>query len=166
MTDVQETKLKYRRGTCFSCRKCMYFGTDLQQGKCDCNLSIVPHKSNRTDAVKYTFTRVFDPNWIKKKAEFVHQKIEHYNYLLSSKETFNFTLCSQCNIVLLRLSLKAKKLKATSNSTFENNGNSSELETYDLTTLASDMSESEEQLTFPHFFLYSRKTFLTKPLLI
>ena len=116
--------------------------------------------------VKYTFTRVIDPaNWIKKKAEFVHQKIEHYNYLLSSKETFNFTLCSRCNIVLLRLSLKAKKLKATSNSTFEINGNTSELGTYDLTTIASDISESEEQLTFPHF-LYSRKTFLTKPLLI
>ena len=84
---------------------------------------------------------------------------------MSSKETFNFTLGSRCNIVLLRLSLKAKKLKATSNSTFENNGNSSELETYDLTTLANYISESEEKFTFPHF-LYSRKTFLTKRLLI
>ncbi|CAG8808569.1 25634_t:CDS:1, partial [Dentiscutata erythropus] len=48
MADFQETKLKYRRGTCLSCRKCMYCGIDLQQEKCDCNLSEVPHKNNRT----------------------------------------------------------------------------------------------------------------------
>ncbi|CAG8636448.1 11352_t:CDS:2 [Ambispora leptoticha] len=146
MTDFQETKLKYHRGTCFSCRKCMYCGIDLQQEKCDCDLSKVPHKGNRTDAVKYAFTQVFDPNWIKEKVEFVHQKIKQYNYLLGSKEAFDFTLCSRCNSVLLRLSSKAKKLKATLNSIFANNDNSSEVETCDLTTLSSDISESEEKL--------------------
>ncbi|CAG8545150.1 26631_t:CDS:2, partial [Dentiscutata erythropus] len=48
MADFQETKLKYRRGTCLSCQKCMYCEIDLQQEKCDCNLSEVPHKNNRT----------------------------------------------------------------------------------------------------------------------
>ncbi|CAG8691219.1 16665_t:CDS:2, partial [Racocetra fulgida] len=116
------------------------------QEKCDCDLSKVPHKGNRTDAVKYAFTQVFDPNWIKEKVEFVHQKIKQYNYLLGSKEAFDFTLCSRCNSVLLRLSSKAKKLKATLNSIFANNDNSSEVETCDLTTLSSDISESEEKL--------------------
>ncbi|CAG8605993.1 24701_t:CDS:2 [Dentiscutata erythropus] len=146
MADFQETKLKYRRGTCFSCRKCMYCGIDLRQEKCNCNLSNVPHKSNRTDAVKYAFTRVFNPNWIKEKVEFVQQRIEHYNYLLSAKEAFNFTLCARCNSILLRLSSKVKKLKASSSSTLDNDiDNSSELETCDL-TIASGASESEEKL--------------------
>ncbi|CAG8692264.1 8102_t:CDS:1, partial [Racocetra persica] len=48
--------------------------------------------------------------------------------------------------ILLRLSLKAKKLKATSNSIFANNDNFSEVETCDLTTLSSDISESKESL--------------------
>ncbi|CAG8721029.1 516_t:CDS:2, partial [Racocetra persica] len=69
MADAQETKLKYRRGTCFSCRKCLYCGIDLQQQRCNCNLSDVPHKDNRTAAVKYAFTRVFKPNWIKEQAK-------------------------------------------------------------------------------------------------
>ncbi|CAG8730715.1 7774_t:CDS:2, partial [Racocetra fulgida] len=82
----------------------MYCGIDLQQEKCDCDLSKVPHKGNQTDAVKYAFTRVFDPNWIK------------------------------------------EKLKATSNSIFANNDNSSEVETCDLTTLSKYEDHDDEEL--------------------
>lgn len=139
MADVQETKLKYRRGTCFSCRRCMYCGVDLQQEKCNCDLSNLPHRGNRTDAVKYAFTRAFDPSWIKEKVEFVHQKIECYNYLLSSKEAFSFTLCARCNSILLRISSKAKKTQAMPNSIDD-----SEVDTYDLTIPVSE-TESEEK---------------------
>ena len=62
MVDIQETKLKYRRGTCFSCRKCLYCGIDLQQNICNCNLSDALHRGNRTAAVKNAFTRLFNPN--------------------------------------------------------------------------------------------------------
>src|SRR6185437_12594312 len=133
MADAQETKLKYRRGTCFSCRKCLYCGIDLQQQRCNCNLSDVPHKDNRTAAVKYAFTRVFKPNWIKEQVEYVHQKITLYNYSLSSKEPFNFSLCSRCNSMLLRLSSKAKKSKAILGSTVTNADILSGFESYDLT---------------------------------
>ncbi|RIB11053.1 hypothetical protein C2G38_2204425 [Gigaspora rosea] len=86
MADIQETKLKYRRGARFSCRICMFCGIELQQEKCNCDLSNVPDRSNRTDTVKYAFTRIFNPNWIKEKVDFVQQKIEYYNYSLSSED--------------------------------------------------------------------------------
>ncbi|CAG8614516.1 32706_t:CDS:2, partial [Racocetra persica] len=120
MADVQETKLKYRRGTCFS---------------------------NRTAAVKNAFTRLFNPNWVKEQVDYVRQKIAFYNYSLSTRESFSFSLCSRCNSSLLRLSSKAKKLKTLnsnpSNSIIANN-NFQEIETYDLTTSMSEPSEFEE----------------------
>ncbi|CAG8827823.1 4510_t:CDS:2, partial [Cetraspora pellucida] len=89
---------------------------------------------------------LFNPNWIKEKVKFVQQRIEYYNYFLSAKEVFNFTLCAQCNSILLKLSSKVKKLKALSNSTLDNDiNNYSELETCNL-TIASGAFESEEKL--------------------
>ncbi|CAG8445244.1 17991_t:CDS:2 [Dentiscutata erythropus] len=52
MADAQETKLKYRRGTCLSYRKCLYCGIDLQYQKCNCNLLDIPYKDNQTTATK------------------------------------------------------------------------------------------------------------------
>ncbi|CAG8686598.1 2746_t:CDS:2, partial [Scutellospora calospora] len=134
MADTQETKLKYRRGTCFSCRKCLYCGINLQQQRCNCNLSEVSHRDNQTEAVKYAFTRVFKPNWIKEQVEYIHQKIALYNYFLSSKETFNFSLCFQCNSTLLRLSSKAKNLSSFS-----------KIESYDLTISEDEPNKFEER---------------------
>ncbi|CAG8647248.1 8986_t:CDS:1, partial [Scutellospora calospora] len=103
------------------CRKCMFCGIDLQQEKCNCDLSNVPCRGNRTDTVKYAFTRIFDPNWIKEKVDFVQQKIKYYNYSLSSKEYFSFTLCTRCNSILLRLSSKAIKTQVQSTITDSEN---------------------------------------------
>jgi len=63
MVDIQETKLKYCRGICFSCRKCLYCGIDLQQNICNCNLSDAPHR-----------VRLFNPNWVKEQIDYVRQK--------------------------------------------------------------------------------------------
>jgi len=80
MVDIQETKLKYRRGICFSCRKCLYCGIDLQQNICNCNLSDAPHRVNLTAAVKNEFTRLFNPNWVKEQIDYVRQKISLYTH--------------------------------------------------------------------------------------
>ncbi|CAG8692326.1 1863_t:CDS:2, partial [Racocetra persica] len=63
MADALDTKLIYKRGTCFSCRKCLYCGVDLQTQKCKCDITKLPHRVNRTEAVKYVYTRIFTPNW-------------------------------------------------------------------------------------------------------
>ncbi|CAG8803217.1 24623_t:CDS:2 [Cetraspora pellucida] len=121
MTDAQETKLKYRCGTCFSYYKCLYCGIDLQQQRCNCNLTDVPHKDNQTEAVKYAFTRVFKPNCIKEQVEYICQKIE------------------------------AKKHKAISTPaalaapTVMNIASFSEIELYDLTTPEDEPNEFEER---------------------
>ena len=58
--DAQFTKLEYKRGTCFECRMCLYCGINLQQQKCNCILTQAPHKRNRTNIVKYAYTRIFN----------------------------------------------------------------------------------------------------------
>ncbi|CAG8560192.1 25031_t:CDS:2 [Dentiscutata erythropus] len=78
----------------------MFCGINLQQEKCNCDLSNVPDRSNRTDTVKYAFTRIFNPNWIKEKVDFVQRKIEYYNYLLSSEEYFNLILLNTYNLTI------------------------------------------------------------------
>lgn len=131
MANVQDTKIKYYRGTCLSCRKCLYCGIDLQQNNCNCNVSTVPHRGNRTDAVKYAYTRIFNPSWTAEQVDYIQQKITLHNYLLSSKETFNFSLCSRCNNILLKLTQKKSKEKPYSAIT--NYEIPSEIEIYDLT---------------------------------
>ena len=72
MADTQGgIKLRYKKGTCFGCQKCLYCGVDLQQQKCKCKTSIIPNKKNRTTAVKYAFTRIFSPDWTKDKISFI-----------------------------------------------------------------------------------------------
>ena len=71
MADTQGgIKLRYKRGTCFGCQKCLYCGVDLQQQKCKCKTSMIPNKKNWTTAVKYAFTRIFSPDWTKDKISF------------------------------------------------------------------------------------------------
>jgi hypothetical protein len=109
MADTQNKKLKYKRGTCFGCQKCLYCGVDLQQQKCKCKTSKPPNKKNRTAAVKYAYTRIFNPDWTKDKISFVQEKVLKYNYSINLKDTFNFSLCSKCNNILLRLTPKNSK---------------------------------------------------------
>ena len=95
MADTQGgIKLRYKRGTCFGCQKCLYCGVDLQQQKCKCKTSMIPNKKNRTTAVKYAFTRIFSPDWTKDKISFIQEKVLKYNYSINLKNTFNFSLCS------------------------------------------------------------------------
>ncbi|CAG8828219.1 18536_t:CDS:2, partial [Racocetra persica] len=89
--------------------------------------------------VKYAFTRIFNPNWTKEKVDFVQQKIEDYNYSLSSKEYFNFTLCARCNSNLLRLFSKAKKTQ------IQNTVIDPEMDTHNLTIPISETSEPKEK---------------------
>jgi hypothetical protein len=110
MADTQGgIKLRYKRGTCFGCQKCLYCGVDLQQQKCKCKTSMIPNKKNRTTAVKYAFTRIFSPDWTKDKISFIQEKVLKYNYSINLKNTFNFSLCSKCNNILSRLTPKNSK---------------------------------------------------------
>ncbi|POG71257.1 hypothetical protein GLOIN_2v1775009 [Rhizophagus irregularis DAOM 181602=DAOM 197198] len=109
MADTQGIKLRYKRGTCFGCQKCLYCGVDLQQQKCKCKTSTIPNKKNRTTAVKYAFTLIFSPDWTKDKFSFIQEKALKYNYLINLKNTFNLSLCSKCNNTLSRLTPKNSK---------------------------------------------------------
>ncbi|CAG8824850.1 19447_t:CDS:2, partial [Dentiscutata erythropus] len=113
---ARDTKLKYKQGTCFSCRKCLYCGVDLQTQKCKCDITKPPHRGNRTKDVKYAYTRIFTPNWIADQVSFVREKILQYNYSTTLKDSFNFSLCSRCNNELSRLKSAKKKSFSNSNS--------------------------------------------------
>ncbi|CAG8539465.1 20110_t:CDS:2 [Racocetra persica] len=104
MADALDTKLRYKRGTCFGCRKCLYCGVDLQKQKCKCDITKPPHRGNQTDAV----------NWTADQTSFIYDKIVKYNYEVNLKEPFNFSLCSRCNNGLLKLKLTKKKLLSDS----------------------------------------------------
>ncbi|RIB22579.1 hypothetical protein C2G38_2173660 [Gigaspora rosea] len=90
-------------------------------------------------------------------------KIALYNYSLSLKEAFSFSLCFRCNSTLLKLSSKAKKSKAISsfvktkaitssvkskaisNSVVTTTDNLSKLESYDFTIPVNNTIEFEEK---------------------
>ncbi|PKK55927.1 hypothetical protein RhiirC2_801144 [Rhizophagus irregularis] len=101
MANTQGIKLRYKRGTCFGCQKCLYCGVDLQQQKCKCKTSTIPNKKNRTTAV--------NPDWTKDKFSFIQEKALKYNYSINLKNTFNLSLCSKCNNTLSRLTPKNSK---------------------------------------------------------
>ncbi|CAG8514728.1 36587_t:CDS:1, partial [Racocetra persica] len=63
MADAANTKLKYHRGTCFGCRKCLYCAKDLHYFTCSCKKLLVPNKKNRTTEVKHVYTCFFEPTW-------------------------------------------------------------------------------------------------------
>ena len=52
MADAQSIKLKYKRGTCFGCRKCLYCGVNLQE-KCGID-TIGARQTLRDYAIKYS----------------------------------------------------------------------------------------------------------------
>ena len=104
--DEQATKLIYKRGTCFGCRKCLYCGVDLQQQECKCKIREPPNINNRTANVKNAYTRIFNPDWTKDQKNFIQKKVLKYNYSVNLKKSFNLSFCSRCNISLLRLSEK------------------------------------------------------------
>jgi hypothetical protein len=140
MSDAQNIKLKYKRGTCFGCRKCLYCGVDLQQQRCNCDVTKPPTRKNRTANVKFAFTRIFNPdNWMKVQISFIQEKVLKYNYSLDLKKPFNLSLCSRCNNNLSRLVPTKVKKQKISKST-------SDLEEIkDLTTSkAPETLESEE----------------------
>ena len=152
MADAQNTKLKYKRGTCFGCRKCLYCGVDLQQQKCKCKTTDPPSKRNRTAAVKNAYTRIFNPNWTKNQVDFIQENVSKYNYSINLKKTFNLSLCSRCNSSLLRLtSANAKRSKSSSNSTTITTETFSDLQISQNTQLKSEMYDltvTEKEFTF------------------
>ncbi|CAG8717900.1 4132_t:CDS:2 [Dentiscutata erythropus] len=113
MADAANTKLRYYRGTCFGCRKCLYCAVDLRNTTCKCKLSLVPTKKNRTDLMKQAYTRIFEPTWVAPMYEYIYGKVMEYNYQINVKKTFRFSLCGRCHNVLVKLNSKAKKKKTT-----------------------------------------------------
>ncbi|RGB31988.1 hypothetical protein C1646_670512 [Rhizophagus diaphanus] len=91
MADAQYTKLsKYKQGTCFGFRMCLYYGIDLQHKKCKCTITKPPNGAGQ-----------------KIERKFQHVTIQ---YSVNLKKTFNFSLYSRCISSLQRLtSTKAKK---------------------------------------------------------
>jgi len=75
MADEQSTKLIYKRGTCFGCRKCLYCGVDLQHQVCKCKTNKPPNKKNRTTVVKNAYTRIFSPEWTEGQISFTQEKV-------------------------------------------------------------------------------------------
>src|SRR5437868_15275693 len=116
MADALDTNLKYKQETCFGCRMCLYCGVDLQKQKCKCDITKPPHRGNRTEAVKYAYTRIFTPNWTADQVLFVKEKILKYNYSITLEDSFNFSLCSRCNNGLLKLTSAKKKSNNSTNS--------------------------------------------------
>jgi hypothetical protein len=151
MADAQNTKLKYKRGTCFGCRKCLYCGIDLQQQKCKCTLTKPPHRNNRTDAVKYAYTRIFNPNWTEDQVSFIQEKVSKYTYSITLNKAFNLSLCSRCNSILSRL--KTKKIKNSDLMETETLSETSqdiklEPEVYDLTVTETESIFQNSSETF------------------
>lgn len=103
MADATNTKLKYHRGTCFGCRKCLYCAVDLRQITCNCKKSLVPTKKNRTHQVKQAYPRKYEPTWTGIKFEYIDKRVLDYNYQINVKKPFNFSLCSRCNNILNKL---------------------------------------------------------------
>src|SRR5688500_18746251 len=75
---------------------------ELTYSSKDASVKFLCHqiKKNRTAAVKYAYTRIFNPDWAKEKISFIQNIVSKYNYSTSLKETFNFSLCSRCNSTL------------------------------------------------------------------
>lgn len=142
--DEQSTKLIYKRGTCFGCRKCLFCGVDLQNQKCKCKIFKPPNRKNRTAVVKHAYTRIFNPDWAEDQVSFIQEKTLKYNYSISLKKDFNFSLCSRCNSTLLRLKKPKSSSIAKTTKTFnlqESLNTQPEPEVYDLTV-------AEEESTF------------------
>ncbi len=48
MNDIENIKLIYKLGTCFGCRKCLYYNIYLNQNKCKYSHEQKPTKLNCT----------------------------------------------------------------------------------------------------------------------
>jgi len=91
-------KTKYKIGTCFGCRKCLYCGIDLEKLTCKCKKTIKPTKKNRTDLVKNAYPRVFDPtSSIFNQVNFMKNRNEHFQYGYDLTKSFHLSFCSTCN---------------------------------------------------------------------
>src|ERR1043165_810207 len=103
MGDAENTKLIYKLGTCFGCRKCLYCSFYLDQNKCKCPHEEKPTKNNRTPQVQNAYTRNYNPTWPKVKLEYIQQRINKYNYQITLKKGLGTSWCSSCNSAFGRL---------------------------------------------------------------
>ncbi|CAG8608474.1 10973_t:CDS:2 [Racocetra fulgida] len=107
-----------------------------------------PHRLNRTKDVKYAFTRIFNPNWADDQLSFIKEKVEIFNYLITLKKTFKFSLCSRCNSTLSRLILRSKSSKLVTEVEIDESEPSSlqvsqDIEVCDLTIAEDETNLSE-----------------------
>jgi hypothetical protein len=109
--------MKYRIGTCFGCQKCLYCGVDLQNKTCSCKKTTKPSRKNRTELVKYAYSRVFDPTSSNPdQLNFIKQKNEFFQYKCSLTTSIQLSFCSACNSSYQRKVISKKKLSNKSNS--------------------------------------------------
>ncbi|CAB5205793.1 unnamed protein product [Rhizophagus irregularis] len=104
--NITTKEWKYKIGTCFVCRKCLYCGVNLAEGSvCNCEKTLKPTNSSKTKKFQVGHVR----NGVYKHNEShpilvallqSNNDIHKYQYDLSKK--FNFTLCAKCNSQLVR----------------------------------------------------------------
>src|SRR6266536_783905 len=97
--NTSNTQKQYLIGTCLSCKKCLYYGTELSIRKktCSCDKTIKPYKSNRTDKVKVAYPQVSSPDLPPEPLKFIQESVFCFGYFLDFKTKFSFTLCCTCN---------------------------------------------------------------------
>ncbi|PKK79468.1 hypothetical protein RhiirC2_769101 [Rhizophagus irregularis] len=88
MAGTQYTKLKYKQGTCFGCRMCLYCATK----KCKCTITKPPNRGNRTTVVKNAYTEfiIQSPNWAEDQISFIQEKFLTRLATTKAKKSINF----------------------------------------------------------------------------
>ncbi|CAB4413444.1 unnamed protein product [Rhizophagus irregularis] len=127
MADTQYTKLKYKQGTCFGCRMCLYCGIDLQQKKCKCTITKPQNRGNWTAVIKNAYTRIYNPNWTEDRISFIQEKVSTYK--LFTNKSINFkptseTMQLEPEVYDLTITEKETTLQNSLETTLESDENS------------------------------------------
>ena len=80
MADALDTKLIYKRGTCFSCRKCLYCAVYLQTQKFKCDITKPLIEAIELKLSNMRIHEFLRPIGQKIKFLLLEKNILHYNY--------------------------------------------------------------------------------------
>jgi hypothetical protein len=108
---------KYAVGACFLCQHCFYCESKLTFIKCECNLSIKPTLKHTGKEKRTLYSRLYNPktkhtvyNTLQLKKLKEANQIYSYNINFLSK--FNFSLCSVCHNVMIKLKRNSSTSKS------------------------------------------------------
>ena len=96
---------EYQIGTCYSCQKCLYCGTNLiiEENKCNCNKTIKPTNGKKKMQLEFVRHGVYDLGKCHSVlVALLHFSNDLYRYNSDFSKRFNFTLCAKCNSQLTR----------------------------------------------------------------